>query len=148
MSRTLSFFVPIIPKGQARHRVVRRGAHIATYDPSVDWKAQFAALAAQHIGSEPPFEQGVPLGVWIDAYFPRPKRLLTKKSDQYLIPYTSKPDGDNVAKIVLDALAPWMHDDAQVSDLRVLKWWVATRGEDSTVPGIRVRIKEIRESEF
>jgi Holliday junction resolvase RusA-like endonuclease len=134
MSRALSFFVPIIPKGQARH-------------PSVDWKAQFAALAAQHIGSEPPFEQGVPLLCHVEAYFPRPKRLLTKKSPAYPLPYLAKPDADNVGKIVLDALAPWMHDDAQVCDLRIEKWYCSTKG-DYGVPGLQVTIKEWEPCEF
>lgn len=36
-----------------------------------------------------------------------------------------KPDGDNVAKSVLDALSDWWVDDAQVSVLRVEKWYRA-----------------------
>lgn len=146
MSDILSFFVPIIPKGQARHRVVRRGAHVATYDPSVDWKGQFAALAAQHIGSKPPFAQGVPLAARIEAYFPRPKRLLTRKSPA-VAPHTGKPDADNIAKIVLDALAPWMHDDAQVCDLRVEKRYCDLAGAHS-VPGIEVMVYPWEPCEF
>ena len=58
-------------------------------------------------------------------FFPRPQRLMRKEVPPGRIPYTKKPDIDNVSKAVLDALNGVAYDDdAQVYDLRVQKWYV------------------------
>jgi Holliday junction resolvase RusA-like endonuclease len=44
------------------------------------------------------------------AIFPTPARKLADDPDWFGL----KPDKDNVEKIILDALNPWLHDDAQV----------------------------------
>lgn len=55
-------------------------------------------------------------------------------------PYAAKPDADNAAKLVLDALqrTGWYADDKQVAELRVVQAY----GEPS---GLYVRIEEIEE---
>jgi Holliday junction resolvase RusA-like endonuclease len=64
---------------------------------------------------------GGPVAVVIDAVFARPKSHLTKKGVKPTAPTLPRPDVDNVAKAVLDAIGPILGDDAQVSRLVVEK---------------------------
>ena len=48
-----------------------------------------------------------------------------------------KPDADNIAKAVLDALSAFWQDDAQVAVLRVRKMWSV-----SWQAGTHIRIRE------
>lgn len=149
MKTTHDFFVPIIPKGQPRPRFARGAKFVRTYDPAsaVDWKAQFKAMVAREIGCGSPFPKGVAISMVIEAWFPRPERLKGKdrngnwKYQAHAMPQASKPDADNLAKIVLDALAPWMYDDAQVSELTIRKWYCDLDGRH-TVPGVRVAMTD------
>ncbi len=50
---------------------------------------------------------------------------------------TARPDADNVAKSVLDALAHWYEDDAQVVALEVAKVYHAM----DSAPSVRVKIR-------
>ena len=76
-----------------------------------------AALAAGVVCSERP----ISLIVW--CFFPRPQSLIWKKKAMPRVTHAQKPDADNVAKAVLDALngVAWK-DDGQVWNLRVFKW--------------------------
>lgn len=72
-----------------------------------------------------PFKDKEPLEVEITAYFPIPKSA-TKKDRELidLLQYypTKKPDADNIAKVVCDALNGLAYtDDTQVVDLTVHK---------------------------
>ena len=76
--------------------------------------------------------------VSISALFGVPKSWPAKKRASALsgqLPHTSKPDGDNIAKLVLDALngVAWA-DDAAVVNLSVSKRY--TDGEPRTVVSI------------
>jgi Holliday junction resolvase RusA-like endonuclease len=60
-------------------------------------------------------------------FFPRPQRLLKKKSPEGRIPHTSKPDTDNAVKAVMDCLTGirmWT-DDSLVSAIKAEKHYVA-----------------------
>lgn len=59
--------------------------------------------------------------VIIDAVFKRPASHLTKKGVKPTAPELPRPDVDNVAKAVLDAIGPILGDDTQVSRLVVEK---------------------------
>ncbi len=67
----------------------------------------------------------------ITAVFPRPKSKTTKRGPNLRILHTGKPDCDNVAKAVCDALngVAWK-DDSQVCQLRIDKF-VAAEGENA-----------------
>lgn len=119
------------PKGAARPRFARAGAHVRTY------KADAHALAESRLvlqfrtdwaGREPPLEG--PSSVTISAVLPRPKRLKCETRE----PAPVKPDVDNVAKLVLDALvkAGVLADDRHVVDLYVSKVYAAP-GEQAHV---------------
>lgn len=62
------------------------------------------------------------LSVTIDAVFPRPQNMFWKTKAMPTFPHTSKPDTDNIAKAVLDALNGLAYvDDSQVARLIVTK---------------------------
>jgi len=114
------------PKGQPRGRACRRGAHAGIYDPGTadEWKAIVVAAGRPHRPAAP--IEG-PLCVGLSFWLPRPKGRCRRADPQGAIPCTTKPDVDNLAKAVLDAMTQdgWWHDDAQVCDLSVIKRWHA-----------------------
>jgi Holliday junction resolvase RusA-like endonuclease len=57
----------------------------------------------------------------IDAVYARPKSHITKKGVKPTAPALPRPDVDNVAKAVLDAIGPILGDDSQVRRLVVEK---------------------------
>lgn len=127
MSIVISRFVVGLPKGQPRPRAFARGGKARVYDPGTaeGWKSEIALAFLDVVG--PPLAG--PLVVKLDFNFPRPKAH-TKK-DGTLRPgmpqvwHVQKPDVDNLAKAVLDALTTiglW-HDDAQVAVLEVSRKW-------------------------
>jgi Holliday junction resolvase RusA-like endonuclease len=64
---------------------------------------------------------GEPLNVVIDAVFERPKSHMTKTGVKPTAPRLPRPDVDNLAKAVLDALQDVMGDDTNVARLVVEK---------------------------
>lgn len=84
-----------------------------------------------------------PVRVTIDVYFERPQRLLKKKSPAGAVRHTAKPDRDNVDKSILDALteAGLWHDDSQVCDGPVRKWYAAK----GCGPGVIIVAEQIQE---
>lgn len=82
------------------------------------------------------------LRIKILAYLEPPKNISKTKREKMLkneIACTKKPDADNIAKVVCDALNKVAyHDDSQIVDLVVLKRW-------GIVNKITVYIEEIGE---
>lgn len=131
---TISFFAQGIPKGQPRPRAFARkfGDKFSArmYDPGTaeGWK-QCVAVAAK---SNPPMEPfSGPVILSLRFWMPRPKNHfrsngnLKEGAPQW---HTGKPDADNFAKAVMDALTvlgTW-RDDSQVCDLRVTKNYAVT----------------------
>ena len=66
-------------------------------------------------------ETGEPLNVVIDAVFERPKSHMTKAGVKATAPRLPRPDVDNIAKAVLDALQDVIGDDTLVARLVVEK---------------------------
>jgi Holliday junction resolvase RusA-like endonuclease len=66
---------------------------------------------------------GEPLNVVIDAVFERPKSHMRKAGLKPDAPRLPRPDVDNVAKAVLDALQDVIGDDSLVGRLVVEKSW-------------------------
>jgi Holliday junction resolvase RusA-like endonuclease len=64
---------------------------------------------------------GEPLNVVIDAVFQRPKSHMRKSGVKADAPKLPRPDVDNIAKAVLDALQDVMGDDSLVGRLVVEK---------------------------
>lgn len=129
--------VPGKPMGKARPRVTRRGI---TYTPKATAERERLVQTCYHdgyLGSEP--LEG-PLAVVIDAIYPVPKSAPAKERIRMTsgeIPPTVRPDVDNVAKLVLDALNGTAYlDDSQVVSLRVSKRYAKNGEEPHTLVGI------------
>lgn len=134
MMQPIQFFVEGLPKGQPRPKAFVRGGHAAVYDPGTaeGWKGQVAVAARAFL---PPAPILGPLKLTLGFWLPRPKaHYLTGKragelrNDAPLF-HTGKPDADNFAKAVMDALTMlrlWQ-DDSQISVLHVYKLYQAGR---------------------
>lgn len=108
----LEYYGPVM--GQARPRFTRKGR---AYDPR-EMKAYKAAIAAAYLEQAGRVFEG-PVVVSIHAYRPLARSVPKRVTRQA---WTSKPDADNIAKAVLDALkgVAWL-DDSQVVKLEVVK---------------------------
>lgn len=124
----ISFYANGIPKGQPRPKAFSRGGRASVYDPSTaeGWKSQ-VAMAAKDSLPESPLTG--PLRMELYFYFPRPKghfrtgKRASEVKDNAPLFHVSKPDSDNLAKAVMDAMTQlgfWM-DDSQVSQLLISK---------------------------
>jgi Holliday junction resolvase RusA-like endonuclease len=142
-----------IPKGQPRPRAFSRGGRAAVYDPGTaeSWKSCIAVACREIEGAL--IHQ--PLSVTLTFFMPRPKShfracgKLKSAAPRFL--HDNKPDADNLAKAVLDALTQiraWLDDD-QVCELIVRKYWESDRiGIQTDPPGCMIRITEMREVEM
>ena len=114
----VEFDLPLV-RGKGRVRFVRQTGRTYTPDETAAAmeRIRMAYDGATCNGAKAP--KGVPVLVSVDTWRPlprsRPKRVEAE-------PDTFKPDADNIAKLVLDALngIAW-HDDTQVTDLVVHK---------------------------
>ena len=138
----ISFTVPGVPKGKARPKFRRTGNFVQTYTPkeTVE-REQFILGCYNKEAKGMSFEGKTPLKVEIKAFYAIPvntSKIQTKLmlSDE-ILPVV-KPDIDNVAKIVLDALNKnAFPDDNQVAELAMEKHY-------STNPRMEIVIKQLR----
>ncbi len=117
----LTFSVPGDPVPQPRPRVSTRGGFARAYVPkdhAIHAYRQAIAVAAREAGLT---ATGEPLNVVIDAVFARPKSHLRKAGVKPDAPLLPRPDVDNIAKAVLDALQDVAGDDTHVARLVVEK---------------------------
>lgn len=140
----IAFRLDVLPRGQGRVRVGKVGGFARAYKAGVDrdHEQTLTALAAPH---RPATIPAAPVHVTIEAVLPRPADLC-KCSARTGVPlrdpsrrwHGKKPDLDNIAKAVLDALTRggWWQDDALVVSLSVAKH-TAALGES---PHLRVRV--------
>lgn len=112
------------PKGKDRPRFYKGHA----YTPPETKKYEGLVRWAYHAANG--YKYGGGVAIVIDAYFKPPARttkaMLQKMLDCELRP-KRKPDLDNVAKIIMDALNGIAYDDdSQVVELTVRKWFGLT----------------------
>lgn len=138
----INFFIPGKPTGKGRPRVCRN----VTYTPkeTKDYETLVRTCYKQKYGDKEPIPTKTPVEVEIYAYFKIPKSMPKKQKElienNELFP-TVKPDGDNISKIILDALNGLAYaDDNQVTDLTIYKQYATT---DAAV-GVLVNIREKR----
>lgn len=115
----LTFSIPGPPQGKARARTTRYG----TYTP--EKTVLYENLIKVSYQQETDFYTEKPLHITIDAIF-EPTKSVSKVQRQAmlngLIKPTKKPDIDNIAKVVLDALNGIAYkDDTQVINLELHK---------------------------
>lgn len=145
----LYFRVEAVPVAQPRQRqrvaMVGGRAMAMNYTPARDkvnvYKAALQAAACQAMNASGRILKiDQPLHVDLCFMLPRPKKLLTAKLANKLIPYDRKPDIDNFIKSTLDALNGiiWV-DDSQVVEIGARKWYAP---QDIGV-GVTIEIWEV-----
>lgn len=143
----IQVYVPVVPVAQPRQRtrVMQLGGraiarnYTPTNSPANATKATIKLAVAQvFVG---PVLTG-PVSLRVVAVFPRPASRVWKKRAMPREWKPSKPDGDNVAKLVLDAMNKLVwRDDSQVVLLEVLKMIAA--GDEQ--PHLEITITEVND---
>ena len=156
MNQQLEYVVQGVPKAEPRKRAIARkyrkpdgtlgyrGA-VAPYKPKradtptvEQWKAVVAGTTRLHWMGRT-ITGPVRVRIWF--VLPRPQEFKARRHPDGQIVHTRKPDLDNLAKPVLDALTNlgvWA-DDNQVAELHCVKHYAARDG----APGATIRIEEL-----
>ena len=131
----IKFTVPGAPVGKGRPRFTRTG-HTYTPEKTAAYEEKVRLCWKTQTGSG--FAGGIPLKASIIAYFPIPKSASKKKaSAMYGTFHTSRPDADNVAKAILDALNGYLYPGGSAVQTERC-WEVYTNG----APRVEVEIRE------
>jgi Holliday junction resolvase RusA-like endonuclease len=138
----IRFTVPAIPIAQPRQRVTMIAGRPHNYTPTKHPVNQFKAtcqMAAQGLADLSYCAPGVGLALEAVFVMPRPGGL-PKRLGTGRLPHAKRPDGDNLLKSLTDALKGicW-RDDAQLCDVRTMKW-VAAADE---VPHVEITIRRL-----
>jgi Holliday junction resolvase RusA-like endonuclease len=130
----LKFTVPGQPQGKGRARVTRGGKHTYTPPKTKEYQSLVETMAwnaAKEYWCEEPLKATIECYYQIPKSMPKYKRKLVE--DGKLYPMV-KPDLDNVAKAILDALNSIIYkDDKQVVELIVTKHYSDTPRVDVTI---------------
>ncbi len=121
--------------GKARAKA-RNGPKFAmVYDPKENktWQNRIISAYIHDCGNPKPFDGETPLDLHIEAYFAIPKAFSKNKRELALIQAIrpiKKPDFDNIAKLVADALGDGVAypDDKQITDADQIKLY--SEGEE------------------
>ena len=134
----VEFTVPGIPVAKGRPRFSRQGPYVRTYTPDKTYRYE-QLVQLSFMQSEQPKLSGA-VKVRILAYFPIPKSASKKRQKMMAegeIRHTTKPDGENVSKAILDGLNRMAYDDdSNIVELHVEKWY-------SEEPRAEITIEEI-----
>ena len=133
----VEFTVEGMAKGKERPRVARVNGHTHAYTPKTtkDYEQQ---VKAAYPGFK--YDDDAYLSVFIVAYYPTPKasKIRTRMMLSGRLRPTRRPDLDNIAKSICDALNGTAYkDDSQIIRLTVEKWY-------STYPRVEVRIEDVK----
>lgn len=137
--------VPGVPVAQPRTKATIRGAHAGVYTPTkkssgasngvAEFKAAIRLVASNHHKGS--LLSG-PVAVCLDFVFPRQNTKVWKSKPMPRYHKVTKPDSDNLAKLVLDCLNQVLwYDDMQVCDLHVRKWFAAGDEVPHTVISVK-----------
>lgn len=112
------------PAGKGRPRFSRRGGFVRTYTDAktLAFEARVRQACQQVMGSAAAVL--CPVALRVVAFWPVPASWSKRKRQQALegLVVPGKPDADNIAKAVMDALIGVLYaDDSQVCSLRVDK---------------------------
>lgn len=134
MLNNITLFIEGKPFAQKRHKTVRHGIKIHSFDPSSKDKDEtiISLLGKEKAILKPPilFE--------LTAYMPIPTSLSNKKKEELLGQYhTKKPDGDNIFKFYSDLLEGYYYtNDSQIAKSSVQKIY-------SDKPGVKIIMTEL-----
>lgn len=138
MTFSLTFHVDLDPVPKGRPRFSKIGGFVRSYTPkkTSDYEAQVKAIAQNAMTREP---LETPLAAFLYFRLPIPKSYPKKRIAACLSGSErpiKKPDLDNLAKSVLDALNGVVYlDDAQLVSLHVTKVY-------SHNPGVDIMVRE------
>lgn len=133
-------FIPGLPIAQPRQRHTKEGRN---YTPSQHPVQGFKAAVAYAVKQayQGPLWDG-PVSLELQFWFPRPKSKQWKTRAMLSYWHTTKPDIDNLAKSVKDALTNVLwHDDAQVCALEVHKRVCGSQD----APGVWLLVRQLEE---
>lgn len=139
------FTIPGDPFGKQRPKFSRFGGHVTVRTPkeTVAYENLVKLEFERQCGAVH-FPDGSQIRANIRAGYAIPKSASRKKRESMLagdIRPTKRPDCDNVAKAILDALNGIAYrDDAQVCDIAVGKWYTEQ-------PGVRVILEDTQQGE-
>jgi len=125
MTFMLHFRVDIDPVAKGRPRYAKRGNFVSTYTPTKtrDYEQIIKYKAIEAMGSSEPLES--PVRVNLEFGMPIPKSAPKKALEAYLdgsVKHIKKPDVDNLAKAILDAMNDVVYlDDNQIIRLTICK---------------------------
>lgn len=132
----ITFFVPGNPQALKRHRTFHTKGLAIQYDPSKGDKADFLAKCMEH---RPPQPWEGPVWVTVRFTFTRPKSHLRANGQvkpTAPVMHASKPDVDNLTKLVMDALnGVFFRDDSQA-------YYIDARKSYGDNPGVSVTLRE------
>lgn len=120
----IRFEIPGPPVAKQRHRTTKTG-HAYTPTKTVNYENLVKMIAAQEVDKTEGWQTRGQFALAVVAYFPVPKSWPKARKELALankIHPTSRPDWDNVGKIVSDALngIVW-HDDSMVVQAATVK---------------------------
>lgn len=119
--------IPGRPQGKGRARTVRRGNFVHSYTPekTENYENFVKMLTLQEMEKTGTSMILGPISVNIVAYYDIPKSTSKRKRADMangLLKPVKKPDADNIAKVVGDALNGIVYkDDSQICDLHITK---------------------------
>ena len=140
---TIRFTVPGEPTGKGRPRVFKANGVSRAVTPQKT--LSYENLVKWIVGESMDVEQLTgEIEAEIKAYYTIPKRM-TKKNRQLIeegkLHPTKKPDLDNVAKIILDALNGIAYKD----DSQVVRLYIEKEYADDDKPRVEVVLRELEE---
>lgn len=134
-----TFTIPGRPKPKGRPRVTKWGK---TYTPK-DTR-EYEELVREICPRDEYYEKPEALELIVEAYFPIPASWPKQRQAEAAagnLWHTIRPDGDNIAKIICDALnGVLFEDDSQIALMHVVKQYADT-------PRVDVMIRSIKEAE-
>lgn len=123
----MKIIIPGVPVGKGRPKFSTVNGHAIAYTPAKTASYENLVKIAFQNSGQSAFDREAQLKAEIKAFFPIPKstskrnRALMK--EKYILP-AKKPDTDNIAKSILDALNGLAYyDDAQICELHVHKYY-------------------------
>lgn len=144
----LDVSIPGAPVGAARPRFRRATGTTYKLKKHSSWESQavdvligeWEARWGTAVRARSPIDE--PCWVEVVAWHSRPKRLRRRADPRDKLPAVRKPDVDNVAKLVLDALvkAGVLRDDTVVVELVARRWYLPIDEQGRDVGGERVDV--------
>ena len=139
MTFMVNFVVDGVPVGKGRPRFTSRGPFVRTYTPkkTMDYEDVVRETARLAMGETKPLETAVTIYLYIRMPIPASySKARTKDCLMGVEKHTKKPDWDNVAKAITDALNGIVYvDDCQIVSAHIKKLY----GAD---PCVDVLVKE------